>query len=276
MDSVTWHERPSLGDAVAIVAFEGWNDGGESATAALDHLIEAFGVMPVATLDHEHYADFQVTRPSIVIDATGSRHVDWPTTEFVLARADGRDVVVVRGDEPRLRWRAFCDEVGESLVALGVGRAVLLGAFVGQVPHTAPVPVIGLGPDEVLQGHDLMPSNYQGPTGIVGVLSATLPEYGIETISLWAAVPHYLAGGENPKAAQALLRKAGAVLDLDLRPTDLGGQVARWMVEVGEVMEENEELRGYVETLEASTPPTTGPVADSLVEEIERFLREGE
>ncbi len=271
MDSVTWYEEVSLHDAVAIIAFEGWNDGGESATMAIDHLETTIGAVPIATLDHEEYADFQVTRPAIVIDDTGERAIEWPGTVFSLG-----SVVTVRGDEPRLRWRSYAAEVISVLEALDVRRVVLLGAFVGQVAHTLPVPVIGLGSAALMGPHDVVPSNYEGPTGMVGVLTAELTGHGFETTSLWAAVPHYLAAGENPKAAQALVRTAGAVLGLDLEAEALRPFVDAWIGDVETAMVENEELRGYVETLEASTADIVEAGGEQLVEEIEQFLREGD
>jgi proteasome assembly chaperone (PAC2) family protein len=274
MSSVTWHDRPDLEEPVAVMAFEGWNDGGEAATMALRHAWESLDAAPVATLDHEEYADFQVSRPTIVVDGAGARHVDWPATEFGVVTASGRDVVLVLGEEPRLRWRAFCDEVADTLEALGVRRLVALGAFIGQVPHTLPTPIIGVAPDETRSDHELLPSSYSGPTGIVGVLNAALPQRGIDVVGLWAATPHYLAGNENPKAAQALLAKASAVLDVDLKAHELLPIVDAWVQQVSKAMKESDELAGYVETLEASTERFEE--GDDLVEEIERFLREGD
>ena len=275
MDSVTWHERLELDDPVAVIAFEGWNDGGEAASGAVRHAWEALDAVAVATIDHEHYADFQVTRPDIVVDGDGARHLDWPSTDVGVARVDGRDLVLVLGDEPRLRWRAYCDEVARVLADLGVRRVVLLGAFIGQVAHTLPVPVIGVADDALRADHDLLPTSYAGPTGITGVLTATLPEAGIDVVGLWAATPHYLAGNENPKAAQALLGRAGGILGLDLRADELLPMVDDWVGKVTEAMAESTELRGYVESLEASVERFEAG-GDDLVTEIERFLREGD
>lgn len=274
MSSVTWHDRPELTDPVALLAFEGWNDGGEAATMALRHAWEALDAEPVASIDHEEYADFQVTRPTIVVDGAGARHVEWPSTDFAVARASGRDLVLVLGEEPRLRWRSFCDEVGTTLADLGVRRVVAMGAFIGQVPHTLPTPIIGVADDDVRHANELLPSSYSGPTGIVGVLNSTLRDHGLDVVGLWAATPHYLAGNENPKAAQALLAKAAGVLDLDLKAHELLPIVDAWVQQVSKAMKESDELSGYVETLEASTDRFEE--GDDLVEEIERFLREGD
>lgn len=276
MDSVTWHEEVSLHDAVAIIAFEGWNDGGESATMAVDHLESTLGAVPIASIDHEEYADFQVTRPSLVVDDDGERVIEWPATVFSLGSVGTQMVVTVRGDEPRLRWRSFAAEVISVLEALDVRRVVLLGAFVGQVAHTMPVPVIGLGSADLMQTHDVVPSNYEGPTGMVGVLTSMLTAHDFETTSLWAAVPHYLAVGENPKAAHALVRTAGTVLGLDLEADALRPFIEAWIGDVESAMTDNEELRGYVETLEASTSDIVEAGGEQLVEEIEQFLREGD
>lgn len=276
MDPVIWHDRPELTDPVAVIAFEGWNDGGEAASTAVRHAWEALGAEPVATIDHEEYADFQVTRPTIVVDGENARHLDWPSTDVGVVSASGRDIVLVLGDEPRLRWRSFTDELVGVLRALGVDRAVALGAFIGQVAHTLPVPIIGVAPDEVRDRHDLLPSSYSGPTGIVGVLNSALPDAGIEVTGLWAATPHYLAGNENPKAAQALLARTEAILGVDLQSHLLLPDVDEWVERVTSAMAESEELRGYVETLEASAERLTGGDGDDLVEEIERFLREGD
>lgn len=275
MDSVVWHDRPELDDPVALISFLGWNDGGEAASMAVAHAREALSAAPLATIDHEDYADFQVTRPDIVVDGGGARHIDWPSTDLAYTTIGARDIVFVLGDEPRLRWRTFVSELASTLKSVGVEKAALLGAFVGQVPHTLPVPIIGVASEGEREHFDLLPSSYSGPTGIVGVLNGMLPAHGIDVVGLWAATPHYLAGNENPKAAQALLTKAEMVLDVDLGAHKLLPEVDDWVERVSDAMEGSDELRGYVENLEATAPDLDVDEGD-LVDEIERFLRDGD
>lgn len=277
MESVIWEQHPVLRDPVAVVAFEGWGDAGESASAAVRHLIDASDAERIATIDADEFFDFQVRRPVVLVNEDGDREIAWPETEVWLVSPvwASRDVIVLTGPEPHARWKRFATDVVELFRTLQVRRVVTMGAFVGQVPHTLPVPVVGSGGDpDLLERHSLFASDYEGPTGIVGVLNASLSGAGIETVSLWAAVPHYLSQQEYPPGALALVQKALEIIGVDIDTTDLSLAVSEFRDQVDEVMDDSE-VREYVEELEAQTiEAAEGDPVEKLVEEIEDYLRD--
>jgi proteasome assembly chaperone (PAC2) family protein len=277
MDRVIWEQHPVLRDPAAIIAFEGWGDAGESASAAARHLIETADSERIATIDADEFFDFQVRRPVILLDDDGSRELVWPETEIWQVNTSWatRDLVIVTGPEPHARWKMFSTDLIGVMRTLGVRRAVTMGAFVGQVPHTLPVPLVGSGVDgDVLQRHALFASDYEGPTGIIGVLNAALAGADIETLSLWAAVPHYLSQQEYPPGALALVEKALEIVGVDVDTTDLTLAVNDFRHQVEEAMDDSE-IREYVEELESQTlADDERDPAGRLVEEIEDFLRD--
>jgi len=277
MDSVIWEQHPVLRDPVAIIGFEGWGDAGESASAAVRHLIDSTDAERIATIDADEFFDFQVRRPIVLVNEDGDREIAWPETEVWLVSPAwaSRDVIVVAGPEPHSRWKRFATDMVEMFRALSVRRAVTMGAFVGQVPHTLPVPVVGTGNDpDLLERHALFASDYEGPTGIVGVLNASLSGAGIDTVSLWAAVPHYLSQQEYPPGALALVQKALEIVGVDIDTTDLALAVSEFRDQVDEVMDDSE-VREYVEELEAQTlEATDGDPVEKLVAEIEDYLKD--
>ena len=279
MDRVTWQERPALRDPVAIVAFEGWGDAGESSSMAVRHIIDEFDARRIATIDADDFFDFQVRRPEIELDETGTRDVLWPDCEIWVVRPPeaARDVVVITGHEPHARWKAFTTAVTSVVTALGVERIVTMGAFVGQVPHTLPVPLVGSSSQpELLERHQLFSSGYEGPTGIVGVLNHAFQASGFDTISVWAAVPHYLSGQEYPPGGLALLDKALEILEMSIDVSDLTVASAEFRDQVDEALEDSD-IVDYVHELESQSLTGEDGVdpAERLVEEIERFLEEG-
>lgn len=278
MDRVIWEQHPVLRDPAAVIAFEGWGDAGESSSGAARHLIETVDAERVATIDADEFFDFQVRRPVVLLDEDGSREIAWPETEIWLVSVPwaARDLIVVTGPEPHSRWKTFSTDLIGVLKTLGVRQAVTMGAFVGQVPHTLPVPLIGSGVDQdVLQRHSLFASDYEGPTGIIGVLNAALGGAGIDTLSVWAAVPHYLSQQEYPPGALALIDKALEIVGMDLDTTDLSLAVDEFREQVDAAMDDAE-IREYVEELESQTlvDDADGDPAERLVEEIEDFLRD--
>lgn len=276
MDRVIWEQHPVLRDPAAVIAFEGWGDAGESSSAAARHLIETADAERVATIDADEFFDFQVRRPVVLLDEDGTREIAWPETEIWLVNTPWlpRDLVVVTGPEPHARWKVFSMDLIGALRTLGVRRAVTLGAFVGQVPHTLPVPLMGSGLDgDALQQHALFASDYEGPTGIIGVLNAALSGAGIETCSVWAAVPHYLSQQEYPPGALALAEKALEILGMEVDTTDLTLAVSEFRDQVDAAMDDSE-IREYVEELESQTLAGDGDPVEKLVEEIEDFLRD--
>jgi proteasome assembly chaperone (PAC2) family protein len=267
-----------LDDAIVIAAFEGWNDAGEAASDAVEHLLVAWSGTLLATVDPEDYYDFQVNRPHVGFDSDDKREISWRTTRvWHCAGAPGtRAVIVITGIEPNLRWRSFCREVLDYVEVLGARTLVTLGALLADVPHTRPVPITGQSSDpELAEQFGLEPSRYTGPTGIVGVIGEAASVRGMSTLSYWAAVPHYVAQPPSPKATLALL---GQLEDLVGSAIDLRGlpeEAKAWERGVDELASDDSDVADYVRSLEeendtADLPEATG---DAIAREFERYLR---
>ena len=274
MANLEWLHRPILDDPVALVAFTGWGDAGEAASQAAISVLESHDSDVVAIIDSDDLYDFQVRRPVTQFDEDGERLVLWPDIEIHVVRTDSRDLVVVVGDEPHYRWKSFSREIASAFRVLGVSRAVGLGAFIGQVGHTLPVPLIGASNrPEAVAAWGLLPSNYEGPTGMVGVLTSELANVGIDTISVWAAVPHYLSNQDYPPGTQALVRKTAELLDIDFDLSTLTDATMQYLSTVDEAIAANRELVDYVQRLEEEADEIDSEDTMRLVEEIEDFLR---
>jgi proteasome assembly chaperone (PAC2) family protein len=268
---------PVLRQPVAIAAFEGWNDAADASTAVIDHLEQAWQARPVTSLDPEDFYDFQVTRPILTL-VDDARHIEWPTTRFAAATPAGteRDVVLIRGIEPSMRWRTFCDQLLEICHALEVNRIVLLGALLADVPHTRPLPVSGSGSGgELAERLKLTPTRYEGPLGIVGVLQEACSRAELDAVSFWVHVPHYANNPPCPKATLALLHRLEEILDLPVPLVDLAEEAAEWETRVQTATEQDAELAEYVRELEeragtAELHPLTG---DEIASEFEKYLR---
>jgi proteasome assembly chaperone (PAC2) family protein len=282
MEHVTLISRPRLRRPVLLAAFDGWNDAGESATTAIDAIGAALDAVTFATVDPEEFYDFQATRPTVRL-AEGLRHVDWPTVELraaELPQAD-HDLILLRGHEPNLRWRTFAAEVMEVAASLGVEMVVTVGALLADVPHTRPTQVVSSTSDPLLAEQLGLPvSRYEGPTGILGVLSDAAGRAGIPAVGLWAALPHYLHLAPNPWGAMALVEELGRLLPVAVDTSGLAGQTQAFDAAVTDLLDENPELTGYVERLEADADDADDPpgLADlppeELVAEVERYLRD--
>ena len=262
---------PELVDPLLIAAFEGWNDAGDAATSAVEHLEEVWEAVALTELDSEDYYDYQVNRPNVMQGDDGRRLVTWPTTRVSYARLAGvgRDVVLIRGIEPNMRWKQFTHEILGVCHELGVELVVTLGALLADSPHTRPVPVTGTSSDEGLtRSLHLEPSRYEGPTGIVGVVQDA-------ALSIWAAVPHYVAQPPCPKATLALLRHIEDLLDMPIPLGDLPEDARAWERGVDELAEEDPEVADYVRSLEEAKDLTDAPEAsgDAIAREFERYLR---
>lgn len=269
---------PELVDPILVAAFEGWNDAGDAATSVIEHLEQAWEAAPVAALDPEEYYDFQVTRPTIQLVEGTTRKISWPTTRLSTVRlpGSGRDLVLVRGIEPNLRWGAFCDDLLGLTRDLGIETVVLLGALLADVPHTRPVPVTGIASDTGLaRSLNLDLSRYEGPTGIVGVLQDVCGRSGLDAVSLWAAVPHYVAQPPCPKATLALLSRLEDVVDAALPVEDLGEQSEVWEGRVNELAQQDDEVAEYVRSLERQKDESEMPEAsgEAIARAFERYLR---
>lgn len=267
-----------LVDPVMVAAFEGWNDAGEAATLAVEHLSTVWGARELCALTPDDYYDFQVTRPRMsVVDGLVGK-VEWPTTRVALATPPGaeRDVILVSGPEPNMRWRSYTADLLAIARQLGVERVVMLGSLLADAPHTRPIPVTGIAsPVELGDGHGLEPTTYSGPTGIVGVAHETFSEIGMETVSLWAAVPHYVAQPPCPKAALALLGWVEEFLGLSVPLGDLPEEAVSWEANVNELTAEDEDISAYVRGLEEAKDTAELPEAsgDAIAREFERYLR---
>ena len=269
---------PVLRDPVMVAAFEGWKDAGEAASNAVAHLEQVWGATPFVELDPEDYHDFQVNRPVVSLDDDGRRHITWPTTRVSWARPPGasRDVLLVRGIEPSMRWRQFVREVIGHARDHDATMLVTLGALLADVPHTRPIPVSTTSDDpDLMERLALEPSTYQGPTGIVGVLHDAAGKAGLPGLSLWAAVPHYVGQNPSPKATLALLRRVEELLDVTVPLGELPEDARAWEHGVDELAEEDGEIGEYVRQLEeakdtADLPEATG---EAIAREFERYLR---
>ncbi len=269
---------PELDGPVLIAAFEGWNDAGESATGAVEHLEDVWRAEQVAELDPEDYYDFQVNRPDVGLDPDGERFITWPSTRISVCRLPGhaRDVVIVRGIEPSMRWRTYCTELMALSHELGVELVVTLGALLADTPHTRPVPVSGTSSDPgLIASLGVEPSRYEGPTGIVGVFQDACQRSGIPSMSVWAAVPHYVAQPPCPKATLALLHKIEDLLDFTVPMGDLPEEARAWERGVDELAEDDEEVAEYVRSLEEARDTADLPEAsgEAIAREFERYLR---
>ncbi len=272
----------ALESPVAIAAFAGWNDAGEAASGVVKHLQEVWEARLVGEFDPEDYYDYQVNRPTVTLDEGGSRLLEWPTTRLYVARPprSARDVLLVDGIEPNMRWQGFCRELLDGIEAADTSLVVVLGALLADVPHTRPLPVTGTTSDpEMGRALNLEPSRYEGPTGIVGVLQHTVQERGLSGVSYWAAVPHYVSQTRCPKATLALIHRVEDVLDVPIPLGDLPEEARAWERGVEELTAEDTEVAEYVAQLEAQQPDTEQlPEAsgDAIAKEFERYLRRRE
>ncbi|HEX8002701.1 MAG TPA: PAC2 family protein [Mycobacteriales bacterium] len=267
----------ALRSPVVVAAFEGWNDAGDAATAAVEHLELVWEARPLVTIDPEDYYDFQVNRPTVTLIDGVTRRVQWPTTRMSVCRLDGeRDVILIRGLEPNMRWKAFCGEILDVATDLDAQILVALGALLADAPHTRPIPVTGTASDaRVAADLGLDQSRYEGPTGIVGVLHDQCVQRGLPSVSFWAAVPHYVAQPPSPKATLALLRRVEDVLDVQVPLGDLEEQARAWERQVNELAAEDTEVAEYVRSLEEREAETDLPEAsgEAIAREFERYLR---
>ncbi len=270
-------DTPELRDPVMIAAFEGWNDAGETATSTVDHLIRAWGAQVVAAMDPEEYYDFQVNRPRIFTES-GQRNIQWPTTRILLARDTplGRDVLLVQGIEPSVRWRTFTADLLAYADDVGVSLLITLGGLLADVPHSRPIPVTVTSEDaELRRGHDVEEGTYEGPTGIVGVVTDHAGRVDIPALSCWAVVPHYAGGSPSPKATLALVSQLEELLDCVIDHEDLLEQSRAWEHGVDELASSDDEVAEYVQSLEQAQDTAELPEAsgDAIAKEFERYLR---
>lgn len=274
---------PDLHDSVVVVAFEGWNDAGDAASDAVAHLTTIWDAVSITEIDDEAYYDYQVNRPVIRQVSGVTRELVWPSMRIAHCRppGSGRDIVLMHGVEPNMRWRTFCAELLAILEKLNVDTVVILGALLADTPHTRPVPVSGAAysPDSAAR-FGLTETRYEGPTGITGVFQDACVAAGIPAVSFWAAVPHYVSQPPNPKATVALLRRVEDALDIEVPLGDLPAQAEEWEQAVTEMASEDDEIAEYVASLEqrgdaeVDMHEALGKIdGDALAAEFERYLR---
>lgn len=268
----------ALVDPILLASFEGWNDAAESASGAVAHLSRIWDARAIGELDPDEYYDFQVNRPMVTLDDAGNRSLKWPTSRLAVATrpGDGPDIVLLRGIEPNMRWRAFCAEFLAVAAELGVERVITLGALLADVPHTRPVPVSVSATDpSTSTALGLETSRYEGPTGIVGVFQDAAIRSGVDSVSLWAAVPHYVGQSPCPKATLVLLRHLEELLDVAVPLGDLDEQAEAWQHGVDELAQHDEDIAEYVQRLEEARDTVDLPEAsgEHIAREFERYLR---
>jgi proteasome assembly chaperone (PAC2) family protein len=283
MDSLVWEaEAPDLRSPVMVCAFAGWNDAAGAATTALTSIAESLDAEVVAQIDPEEFFDFQANRPTIRLAEGQSREIEWPGNVLLTASPQGaeHDLVLMAGTEPNLRWRTFADGVADAAEALGIQLVVTLGALLADVAHTLPVPITGLASDpDLVERLDLSRSNYEGPTGIVGVVHDACGRRGIPSASLWAAVPHYAAAVPNPKAALALLRRLEGLVGVAVEASELEDEARTFESQVSDAVAANPEIAELVTRLEEQQNEQlrvdeSVPSGEALAREFERFLRQ--
>ena len=275
--------RPELKRPVLVAAFRGWNDGGQGASLGAAYLAKQWDAERFAEIEPENFFDFQAVRPHVSLVDGETRHVDWPDNGFFHASIPGvdRDAVLLLGIEPNLRWRTFSGLILDLAKDLGVEMVVTFGSLLADVPHTRPAPVTAAATDPALVSElGLEASRYEGPTGIVGIVHDKCREADIASLSLWAAVPHYVSLAPSPRAALALVRRFGELMRIDIDLRELEQAASEYAEQVSEAVSTDAETAAYVEELEqrvdALAPEGDIPSGESLAAELSRFLRERE
>jgi proteasome assembly chaperone (PAC2) family protein len=282
-DELQVTSKPTLTKPVLIAAFRGWNDGGQGASLAGGFLAKIWDAEKFAEFDPETFYDFQATRPHVSLVDGLTRKVDWPENSFYSAAIPGlgRDAVLLLGAEPNLRWRTFTEAIVGLAGELGVELVVTLGSLLADVPHTRPSPVTGSASDaKLVQELGLSASRYEGPTGIVGVLHDTCKRAEVPSVSLWAAVPHYVSLTPSPRAAKALCDRLGDLLNGTIDTSELEQASEAYTEQVSEAVASDADTAAYVEELEQRVDTLEAeddlPSGDALAAELTQFLRDRE
>jgi proteasome assembly chaperone (PAC2) family protein len=283
MDELRWEMNPpKLREPMMVCAFRGWGDAANSASSALETLADSLEVDVLAEVDPEEFYDFQVARPTIRFEESTHRRIEWPTNTFIAARAEGadRDLVLLDGTEPNLKWRTYSEMVVQVAEQLDVRLVVVLGSLIAEVAHTLPVPITGVSTDDAtLRNLDLERSDYEGPTGIVGVIHDRCRAAGMPSVSLWAAVPHYVASVPNPKAALALSEKLESITRVAADVSGLEEETMGYEEQISRAVAADPEVEEMVEHIEEAQRKRRGgdadlPSGDALAMEFQRFLKQ--
>ena len=280
MEGLVYQSQPQLRSPVLIAAFEGWNDAADAATSAVDYLTQTWKAQSFASIEPEEFFDFQVVRPRVRLADTGIREVLWPKTEFVSAEIAGeqRDVVLLHGIEPSMRWPTFCKLVLDVASTCNVEMVITLGALLAGRPHTRPTRVTGTASTpEIASRYGLATPRYEGPIGITGVLMDAARRTGIASVGLWAWVPHYVQGSPSPKASLGLVQRLGSLLDFQMDLSDLERRTRTYEERINEAVQGDPDIAATVRELERQADQEDLedlPSGDELAAEVERFLRE--
>jgi len=279
------HQIPLLREPIMILAFSGWNDAAEAASGAVEHLLSGWrdkndGVLPelIANVESEDFYDFQVNRPVVSIDESQIRSITWPSTQVfgMVIPSMKRDLVIVTGVEPSMKWKSFTSDLLDLADDLEVSLVVSLGSLLADTPHTRPISVTGTGAHPSIANRlGVSVSKYEGPTGILGIIQDGCMRRGIDAISLWAAVPHYASNAPSPKATLALINTLEEFLDIKIPLSDLPEKADAWEREVNDLAAEDSEIAEYVKALEESKDAAELPdvSGDTIAKEFERYLR---
>jgi proteasome assembly chaperone (PAC2) family protein len=285
MQDVIWNGRPTLRKPVMVCAFNGWNDAGEAASAAVSFIRGSFDAEEVASIDPEEFFDFTAVRPTVRLTEGVTREIDWPVATISAAAVPGAegDLVMLQATEPSLRWRRYTDNLVATARELNVRMVITLGALLADVPHTRPVAITGLASERSLVDRlGFQHTSYEGPTGIVGVLHNTFANAGIPSASLWASVPHYVAAAPNPKVALALVRAFEGIAGVVVDAGELESAAEDYERQVSAAVASDPEVKAFVERLETAmdevVPDTPDeqdiPSADTIARDFQRFLRQ--
>ncbi|MDN5892604.1 MAG: PAC2 family protein [Nocardioides sp.] len=271
-------DLPELVHPVVIAAFEGWNDAADASSTVIDHLMEVWQARIVGAIDPEDFYDYQMNRPVVGTDANGHRSLSWPSTQIAVASPPDlhRDVILIRGLEPNMRWRQFCAELLAACDEMGAELVVSLGALLADTPHTRPIPVTGTATEpDLVDRLKLDQTSYEGPTGIVGVFQDACIRLDFASASYWAAVPHYVGQPPCPKATLALIGALEELLEVSIPLGDLPEESRAWERGVDELAEEEEEIADYIRALEETRDTTDLPEAsgEAIAREFERYLK---
>ena len=279
------HQIPLLRNPVMIMAFSGWNDAAEGASGAIEHLLSVWRekddeIVPqlIADVEPEEFYDFQVNRPQVSIDESSIRSITWPSTQVfgLEIPSMNRDLVIVSGVEPSMRWKSFTTDLLDLADDLEVSLVVTLGSLLADAPHSRPITVTGTGAHpNIAERLGVSVSKYEGPTGILGIVQDGCMRRGIDAISLWAAVPHYASASPSPKASLALINALEDFLDSTIPLGDLPQESDEWEKSVDELAAEDSDVAEYVKSLEESKDAAELPdvSGETIAKEFERYLR---
>jgi proteasome assembly chaperone (PAC2) family protein len=285
MQDVIWNGRPVLRKPVMVCAFNGWNDAGEAASAAVSFIRGSFDAEEVASIDPEEFFDFTAVRPTVRLTEGVTREIDWPSSTISAAPVPGAesDLVLLQATEPSLRWRRYTENLVATARELDVKMVITLGALLADVPHSRPVAITGLASERSLVDRlGFQHTSYEGPTGIVGVLHNTCASAGIPSASLWASVPHYVAAAPNPKVALALVRAFEGIAGVVVDAGELESAADDYERQVSAAVASDPEVKAFVERLETAMDEVGVdevdeedlPSADTIARDFQRFLRQ--